>query len=45
MTRQDLCKEVVERFVEALKEVSVCETPVKLDGKILFAIVAPKSEK
>lgn len=45
MTRQDLGKEVVERFVEALKEVSVCESPVKLDGKILFAIVAPKSEK
>ncbi len=45
MTRQDLCKEVVERFVEALKEDSVCESPVKLDGKILFAIVAPKSEK
>lgn len=45
MSRQDLGKEVVERFVEALKDVATCETPVKLDGKVLFAIVAPKSEK
>lgn len=45
MTRQDLGREVVARFIETLNEVAVCESPVRLDGRSLFAIIAPKPEK
>lgn len=45
MSRQELGRQVIQRFVETLQEVSSCETPVKLDGKTLFAIIAPKTEK
>ena len=45
IVHQDLGKEVIERFVESLQDVSNVEAPVKLDGRTLFAVIAPKSEK
>ncbi len=45
IVHQDLGKEVVDRFIEALSDVTTVESPTKLDGKTLFAVVAPKIEK
>ena len=45
IVHQDLGKEVIDRFVESLQDVSNVEAPVKLDGRTLFAVIAPKSEK
>ncbi len=42
---QELAKEVVQRFVEALADCSSLESEIKLDGKLLFATIAPKKEK
>ena len=45
IVHQELGKEVVDRFIEALSDVTTVESPTKLDGKTLFAVVAPKIEK
>lgn len=45
IVHQDLGKEVIDRFVASLADVSTVEMPVKLDGRTLFAVIAPKSEK
>lgn len=45
IVHQDLGKEVIDRFVESLADVSNVEAPVKLDGRTLFAVIAPKTEK
>ncbi|MGM9971309.1 MAG: translation initiation factor IF-3 [Anaeroplasmataceae bacterium] len=45
IAHQDLGKEVVERFAESLADVSNIESPVKLDGRSLFTVLGPKSEK
>ena len=45
IVHQDLGKEVIDRFVESLQDVSTLEVPVKLDGRTLFAVIAPKTEK
>ena len=44
ITRQDLAKEVMDNFVNALAEVSNLESNIKLDGKLLFATIAPKNK-
>lgn len=44
IAHQDLGKEVIDRFVESLAEVSTVEAPVKLDGRTLFAVIAPKKD-
>ena len=44
IVHQDLGKEVIERFVQALSEVSTVESPIRLDGRTLFAVVAPKTK-
>lgn len=41
---QDLGKEVIERFVERLAECSTLESPIRLDGRTLFAVIAPKTK-
>ena len=41
---QDLGNEVIERFVQALSDVSTVESPIRLDGRTLFAVVAPKTK-
>ncbi|MBQ9519989.1 MAG: translation initiation factor IF-3 [Acholeplasmatales bacterium] len=45
IVHQDLGKEVIDRFIESLQDASTVESPVKLDGRSLFAVIAPKIEK
>lgn len=44
IVHQDLGKEVIERFVERLAECSTVESPIRLDGRTLFAVIAPKTK-
>ena len=44
IVHQELAKEVIAKFVEALAETSTLESEIKLDGK-LFATIAPKKQK
>lgn len=45
IVHQDLGKEVIERFVERLAECSTLESPIRLEGRTLFAVIAPKTSK
>ena len=45
IVHQELGKEVIERFIESLQEVANVEAQPKMDGRTMFAVVAPKSEK
>lgn len=45
IVHQEIGKEVIDNFVESLADCSTVESPVKLDGRIMFAIIAPKIEK
>lgn len=45
IVHQDLGVEVVNKFVSSLEDCSTVESPVKLDGRMIFAVVAPKIEK
>ena len=45
IVHQDLGKEVIDKFIESLADCSTVEAPVKLDGRSLFAVIAPKIEK
>lgn len=45
IVHQDLGKEVIERFVQSLSEVSNIESQIRLDGRTLFAVIAPKTNK
>ncbi len=45
IVHQELAKEVIAKFVEALAETSTLENEIKLDGKLLFATIAPKKQK
>lgn len=45
IVHQDLGKEVIERFVQSLSDVSIIEAPIRLDGRTLFAVVAPKTKE
>jgi len=45
IVHQDLGVEVINKFVESLAEVSTVESPVKLDGRTLYAVIAPKNNK
>lgn len=45
IVHQDLGKQVIDKFVESLQDCSTVESPVRLDGRIMFAVIAPKSEK
>ena len=44
IVHQDLGKEVIDKFVESLSDCSTIEAPVKLDGRTLFAVIAPKTD-
>ena len=35
-------KEVLNRFAEQLSDVSSIETPIKMDGRLITIILAPK---
>ena len=45
IVHQDLGKEVIERFVQSLSEVSTVESQIRLEGRTLFAVIAPKTNK
>lgn len=45
IVHQDLGLQVVNSFVENLADVAIVESQPKLDGRTLFATVAPKVEK
>lgn len=45
IAHQDIGEEVVKRFVETLADCSNQESPLKLDGKSLFTVLGPKSDK
>lgn len=45
IVHQDLGKEVIEKFVQELSEFSTIEAPVRLDGRTLFAVIAPKTKE
>jgi translation initiation factor IF-3 len=45
IVHQELGKEVIDRFIESLQEVANIEAQPKMDGRIMFAVLAPKSEK
>ncbi|MDE5565602.1 MAG: translation initiation factor IF-3 [Anaeroplasmataceae bacterium] len=45
IVHQDLGKEVIERFVQSLSEFSTIEAPIRLDGRTLFAVIAPKTKE
>jgi translation initiation factor IF-3 len=45
IVHQELGKEVIDRIIESLQEVASIEAQPKMDGRIMFAVVAPKSEK
>lgn len=45
IVHKEIGKEVIESFCDSLKDISAVETPCKLDGKIMFAIIAPIKDK
>lgn len=45
IVHQELAKEVIAKFVESLADCSTLENEIKLDGKLLFATIAPKKQK
>lgn len=45
ITHQDIGEAVVKKFIESLADCSQQESPVKLDGKSLFTVLAPKNDK
>lgn len=45
IAHQEIGVEVINKFIEALADITTVEAPVKLDGRSLFAVVAPKVEK
>ena len=45
IAHQDLGQDVIKRFVEALADCAQTESPVKLDGRSLFTVLVPKTDK
>lgn len=45
ISHQDIGEAVVKKFIESLADCANVETPVKLDGKSLFTVLAPKNDK
>jgi translation initiation factor IF-3 len=44
IVHQELGTEVIDRFIESLQEVANIEAQPKMDGRIMFAVLVPKSE-
>ena len=42
--KKELGFDVVSKFVESLADVSTVESPTKMDGRIVFAVIAPKKD-
>ncbi|EKU94332.1 Translation initiation factor IF-3 [Alloiococcus otitis] len=45
ITHKDIGREVLERFAEETKDVGDIESKAKMDGRSMFMMIAPKSEK
>lgn len=45
ITHKDIGREVLERFAEETKDVGEVEQKAKMDGRSMFLMIAPKSEK
>lgn len=45
ITHKEIGREVLERMAEETSDVSVVETKAKMDGRSMFLMLAPKSEK
>ena len=45
IVHQDLGKEVIDKFIESLADCAQVEAQPKLEGRTLFAVIAPKIEK
>jgi translation initiation factor IF-3 len=45
IVHQEIGVEVINKFIESLADCTTVESAVKLDGRSLFAVVAPKVEK
>ena len=44
LAKKELGFDVVTKFVESLADVATVESPTKMDGRIVFAVVAPKKD-
>lgn len=45
MAHKDIGEKLIRRIVEDLKELAVCETPMKMFGRFLTVVLAPHKKK
>lgn len=45
ITHKDIGRDVLNRFVEATEDVATVESKAKMDGRSMFLMLAPKTEK
>lgn len=45
ITHKDIGRDVLNRFAEATKDVATVESKAKMDGRSMFLMLAPKTEK
>ena len=45
ITHKDIGREVLSRFAEETKDVASVESKAKMDGRSMFLMLAPKTEK
>ncbi|WP_018659441.1 translation initiation factor IF-3 [Allofustis seminis] len=45
ITHREIGQEVLERFADAAKDIADVETKAKMEGRSMFLMLAPKSEK
>ena len=45
IVHQELGKEVIDRFILGLSECSTVDSPARMDGRTMIALVSPKKEK
>ena len=45
ITHKEIGQEVLERFAESCKDVAIVESRPKMDGRSMFMMLAPKTEK
>ena len=45
ITHKDIGRDVLNRFAEATEDVATVESKAKMDGRSMFLMLAPKTEK
>lgn len=45
ITHKDIGRDVLNRFAEAIEDVATVESKAKMDGRSMFLMLAPKTEK